>query len=72
MTKHKNTSPKKDPGKKAETTDQQSFTAIGVVFFIAGVGMLASESTRMVSIPFLSLGATFFILGQQKTPKRKK
>lgn len=47
----------------------QSYLAIAVVFFVVGVAMIASESTRVPGIVFFVLGLTFFALGQKKTEK---
>ena len=64
--------PEKQTRKKSDQADEQNFTAVGVVFFVAGAGMIAVEATRAVGIPFLILGATFFALGQKDSSKDKK
>lgn len=60
---------KKTPTQKVN--HKSSYLGVAIVFFVAGIGLIIPEGTRISGIPFLILGFTFFTLSQDKSTKPK-
>lgn len=57
---------------ESENENSQSYKAIAIVFSVAGLAFILSESTRATGIPFLVLGITFFAISQQDSSNQQK
>lgn len=58
--------------KDSQDSDKQTYSAVGLVFFVIGISLLLPEGTRAVGLPFAIIGFTFLILSQQDTSKKRK